>query len=73
MSTLDKLTSEFEMVMGYIDGRDDFRKELPINHNYSPAYVHGWLNGRDDRFGKPRDRAAILRARAHIILENANG
>lgn len=59
---------ESEMVRGYLEGRDDFRKELPIDHNYSPSYVHGWLNGRDDRFGKPRDRAAALRARAEMIL-----
>ena len=51
-----------------MDGRDDFRVALPKEHNYSPAYVHGWLNGRDDRIGKPRDNAAVLRARAEMII-----
>ena len=57
-----------EMTRGYLDGIDDFRAELPKTHNYSPAYVHGWLNGRDDRWGKPRDRAGVLRAKADMIL-----
>lgn len=59
-----------EMTQGYLDGRDDHRADLPKNTNYSPAYVHGWLNGRDDRIGKPRDTAAVLRARAEMILTN---
>lgn len=56
------------MIQGYCDGRDDTRMELPKQHNYSPAYVHGWLNGRDDRIGKPRAFASVLRARADMIL-----
>lgn len=57
-----------EMVRGYMDGRDDERLDLPKQHNYSPAYVHGWLNGRDDRIGKPREFASVLKARADMIL-----
>lgn len=57
-----------EMVRGYTDGRDDERLDLPKQHNYSPAYVHGWLNGHDDRIGKPREFASVLRARADMIL-----
>lgn len=59
---------EAEMVQGYWDGKDDTRIDLPKHNNYSPAYGHGWLNGRDDRLGKPRERASILRARAEMIL-----
>lgn len=62
---------ETEMVQGYWDGTDDFREELPKNHNYSAAYAHGWLNGRDDRLGKPREFASVLGARAHMILGDA--
>ena len=57
-----------EMVNGYIDGHSDHRDSLPKNHNYSPAYEHGWLNGRDDRKSKPRAAASVLRARADMIL-----
>lgn len=57
-----------EMIQGYWDGKDDARMELPKQNNYSPAYVHGWLNGRDDRIGKPREFASVLRARAAMIL-----
>ncbi len=57
-----------EMIQGYWDGKDDSRIELPMQHNYDVAYVHGWLNGRDDRLGKPRDRASVLRARANMII-----
>lgn len=60
-----------EMINGYIDGFSDDRADLPKNTNYSPAYTHGWLNGRDDRIGKPRDTASVLRNRADIILENS--
>ena len=59
-----------EMIQGYFDGKDDWRTELPKSHNYSPAYEHGWLNGRDDRVHQPRDTAAVLRARADLILSN---
>lgn len=57
-----------EMVQGYCDGKEDSRTELPEKHNFDVAYVHGWLNGRDDRIGKPREFASVLRARANMIL-----
>ena len=57
-----------EMIEGYLDGLHDHRNELPKMNNHSPAYKHGWLNGRDDRLEKPRDRADVLRAKANMIL-----
>jgi hypothetical protein len=33
-------------------------------------YNHGWKNGRDDRIGKPRDGASVLRARADLIINS---
>jgi hypothetical protein len=51
------------MVEGYRDGFKDDRVEYPdslLNRGY--AYRHGWLNGRDDRVGKPRASADELRA-----------
>lgn len=60
--------TDAEMVQGYRDGLRDDRQELPKNHNFSPAYEHGWLNGRDDRIHKPRATADVLRRRAAIIL-----
>lgn len=60
-----------EMIEGYFDGFRDFRAELPKLNNYSPAYKHGWLNGRDDRISKPRDRADVLRKRAEMILRES--
>jgi len=62
--------ANLDMVLGYYDGHSDDRNDLPKQHNYSPSYVHGWLNGRDDRIGKPRDAASVLRARADLIMEN---
>lgn len=61
-------TTEKEMVDGYIAGHGDDRLELPDGHNFSVAYAFGWLNGRDDRVGTPRERNEILRARAAMIL-----
>lgn len=57
-----------DMVRGYCDGKEDHRYELPEHNNYSAAYIHGWKNGRDDRIGKPRDLANVLRKRAEMIL-----
>lgn len=57
-----------EMTEGYLDGFSDTRMDLPKQNNYSPAYVHGWLNGRDDRINKPRSTADVLRRRADMIL-----
>jgi hypothetical protein len=73
MSANDKLIGVGGMVEGYCDGLRDERTELPENSNYSPAYVHGWNNGRDDRIGKPRDSYAALKAQADTLLEALNG
>ena len=59
-----------EMVQGYLDGFKDDRAELPKQTNRLPAYTHGWLNGRDDRIGKPRERAEVLRRKADMILKS---
>jgi hypothetical protein len=56
MSGLDE-----DVVAGYFDGFKDDRDELPAQTNYSRLYVHGWLNGRDDRLSSPRASAAELR------------
>jgi hypothetical protein len=61
--------SEADMVQGYCDGISDKRMSLPENTNYSPSYVHGWLNGRDDRIHKPRDIYQNLKATAEILLK----
>jgi len=61
--------SETDMVQGYCDGMDDKRIALPENTNYSAAYVHGWLNGRDDRLHKPRDTYKNHKATAEILLK----
>lgn len=66
--SLNKSVTPPDMIQGYMDGMDDFRADLPKENNYSPSYVHGWLNGRDDRLGKPRDTAAVLLARAEMII-----
>lgn len=58
---------EREMVRGYIDGSHAHGSAEPPS-GCSAAYRHGWLNGRDDRKQKPRDRASVLRARADMIL-----
>jgi hypothetical protein len=51
-----------DIVDGYFDGREDDRTEYPEASNRSAFYRHGWLNGRDDRIGKPRASAAEIRA-----------
>lgn len=51
-----------EMAEGYRDGLKDDRLEMPDSiGNRSHSYRHGWLNGRDDRLGRPRARAETLR------------
>ncbi|WP_332116011.1 hypothetical protein [Azorhizobium caulinodans] len=55
------------MVQGYIDGLADERTDYPSSlANRGWAYRHGWLNGRDDRIGKPRAPAASLRDQANV-------
>ena len=62
MSDLD------EMVRGYMAGFCSGAMELPACHEKrSAAFRHGWLNGRDDRIGKPRAKADVLRRRAAMI------
>jgi hypothetical protein len=59
-----------DMVQGYFDGLDDDRVEFPASlANRSACYVHGWLNGRDDRIHQPRATAAELRERAKLAEE----
>lgn len=71
---MGKLTeAEAEMLEGYRDGREDTRDEPPAMSNRSAAYIHGWLNGRDDRCQKPRATAAELRRRARAALKGAVG
>lgn len=48
-----------DMADGYKDG---FQPDaVPPGPNRSRSYVHGWLNGRDDRIGKPRATAEKIR------------
>ena len=56
------------MVNGYFAGLNSASSEPPQCHENQPAaFKHGWLNGRDDRVGNPRDRADVLRRRAQMI------
>lgn len=58
-----------EMVEGYLAGYKSGSYELPECHkDKSPAFKHGWLNGRDDGIKQPRDRASVLKARAEMII-----
>ena len=62
------MTALSEMVRGYFDGFGSGSAELPECHaKRSRAYRHGWLNGRDDQIGRPRERADVLRRRAAMI------
>lgn len=55
-----------ECCEGYYDGR---RPESPEpGPNRHPAYVHGFLNGRDDGRGMPRKSAAAIRADWDFIV-----
>lgn len=54
-----------DMVEGYRDGFD--RDAVPPGQNRSRSYVLGWLNGRDDRAGRPRASAAELREAARKV------
>ena len=55
------------MTKGYLDGLDSHLDNPPKENKWSPAYKHGWLNGRDDRKGNPRDKADVLRRRSSMI------
>lgn len=56
-----------EMVEGYADGFASKDEELGQGNNRSESYKHGWLNGRDDRLGKPRASASVIRENAKAI------
>lgn len=47
-----------DMVQGYLDGLDLDNPEPSENRSFS--YRHGFANGRDDRYGKPRASAIVL-------------
>jgi len=51
-----------EMLQGYRDGLDPDSPEPSANRSHS--YRHGFANGRDDRRGKSRSIAAVLRIEA---------
>lgn len=56
-----------ECCEGYYDGR---RPESPEpGPNRHPAYIHGFLNGRDDMSGTPRKRASAIRSDWDYIVE----
>ena len=60
-----------DMTRGYFAGFNAATSTLPKEHAcQSPAFKHGWFNGRDDRLGKPRECASVLRARADLITKN---
>ena len=62
-----------DMVRGYLAGFNSGEFDIPTCHDMqSVAFRHGWMNGRDDRTGSPRDRAEVLRARVDLILANTN-
>lgn len=55
-----------ERVEGYYDGRRiDSPEPGPNRH---PAYIHGFLNGRDDLASAPRKTAAELRVDWEYIV-----
>jgi hypothetical protein len=54
--------ADWEMVQGYMRGRSGLSMERT-----NAAYKHGWMNGQDDRIGRPRDRADVLIRRANMI------
>lgn len=54
--------ADWDMVQGYMRGSSG----LPMDR-HTAAYKHGWLNGRDDLIGKPRDHVNVLIRRANMI------
>jgi hypothetical protein len=59
-----------DMLLGYMDGLDP--NSPPPSSNRTPAYHHGFMNGRDDLSRKPRDSAQNLREQADRILQEMN-
>ena len=65
MKTIDRV------VIGYMEGLSSEDLELPSRYkNSKAAFKHGWLNGRDDRIGRPRDSYDVLMARYKMIEDN---
>jgi hypothetical protein len=58
--------SEADIFQGYLDGRDLDSPEP--SGNRSASYTHGFFNGRDDRKGKPRAPARLLRLEAELAI-----
>jgi hypothetical protein len=56
-----------EMYEGYMDGLSAESPEP--SGNRTPAYIHGFLNGRDDRRGCSRAPAVALRIEAAKAIE----
>lgn len=56
-----------EMIQGYLDGFDLTSPEP--SGNRSRSYCHGFLNGRDDRSGKPRASYEWLVAAAEEAMK----
>ena len=65
--TLEELFLD-QMIEGYRDGRDPDSPEPSANRSVS--YVHGFLNGRDDRAGSPRAPAEVLRLMADKAIKD---
>lgn len=58
-----------EVVDGYMKGIGGLSETLPECYDKkSAAWKHGWRNGRDDRLGRPRECASVLRRRADMVL-----
>lgn len=72
MSCAPSLTND-EMVEGYIDGFGAEEMDFPDRlTNRGEAYKHGWLNGRDDRIGKPRASfSRLIRRAADAIAKDS--
>ena len=58
MSDFDAMMDD-DVLHGYRDGVSP--DAMPPGPNRSRSYVHGWLNGRDDRARKPRASAEAIR------------
>lgn len=59
------------VIEGYLKGLSSGSLELPeCYRDYPTAFKHGWLNGRDDRIGIPRDKYSVLMARYKLIEDN---
>lgn len=56
-----------DMVEGYRDGLDP--DSLEPGENQSASYKHGFQNGRDDLYGKPRASASVLLDQAQKAMD----